>query len=273
MKETIAALGDVLANQSAHAFETPAGNKSPFSPGSKRKSFVRRALTNVRGTLALRLVPLVLGVATLDVRAETPSAPAGFYRLDCLGNSDTIVSIPFSRPATNSSRVESIAGGVITVSGTPGWLVNQFVYVSGTQSNTYYLRLLSGAKEGSYYPVVANGDNSLTLSLGGDDISSVTNGTRLSVIPYWTLGTAFPGGKGVMATALSFSRKTEVRIPNVNGVGINLSPGSPYYFLTNASFPNGIWQQVGASPTNKNDDVLLPDNYFIVFNIRVSCCF
>ena len=264
MKETIAALGDVLANQSAHAFETPAGNKSPFNPGSKRKSLVRGALTNVRGTLALRLVPLVLGVAALALRAETVSTPAGFYRLDCLGNSDTIVSIPFSRPPTNSSRVESIAGSAVTVSGTPGWLVNQFVYVSGTQTNTYYLRFLSGVKEGSYYPIVANGANSLILSLGGDDISSVTNGTRFSVIPYWTLATAFPQGKGVIASAVSFSRKTEILIPNVNGVGINLSPGLAYYFLTNATFPNGIWQQVGALTTNKNDDVLLPDNYFIV---------
>jgi len=227
-------------------------------------------MIHVREKMALLLVPLFLGVAAPDVRAETASAPAGFYRLGCRGNSDTIVSIPFSRPATNSSRVESIAGSVVTVSGTPGWLVNQFVYVSGTQSNTYYVRFLSSAKEGSYYPVVANGDNSLTLSLGGDDISSVTNGTRLSVIPYWTLGTAFPGGKGVIATALSFSRKTEVMIPNVNGVGINLSPGSPYYFLTNVNFPNGIWQQAGASPTNKNDDVLLPDNYFIVRNNTAS---
>jgi len=217
-----------------------------------------------RETLALLLVIFAIAVTAFDGRAEAASTPAGFYKLDCLGNSDTIVSIPFSRPETNSSLVQSIAGNVITVSGTPGWLVNQFVYVSGTQSNTYYLRFLSSAKEGSYYPIVANTANSLTLSLGGDDISSVTNGTRVSVIPYWTLGTAFPQGKGVIATALSFSRKTEVLIPNVNGVGINLSPGPAYYFLTNATFPNGIWQQVGTLTTNKNDDVLLPDNYFIV---------
>ena len=207
---------------------------------------------------------LSIAVPAIDVRAEAASVPAGFYKLDCLGNSDTIVSIPFTRPEAAFAVVQSIAGSAVTVSGAPGWLVNQFVYASGTQSNTYYLRFTSGAKEGSYYPIVANDTNSLSLSLGGDDISSVTNGTRLAIIPYWTLGSAFPGGKGVTASAVSFSRKTEVLIPDVNGVGINLSPVTTYYFLTNATFPNGIWQQVGAGTTNKNDDVLLSDNYFIV---------
>jgi len=270
MKRTIILNAGGLANDCLLYPEPLARNDQRIDQRSKRKSEMGRDYKSLRQTLALLLVTLVMGAAAFDARGEAASTPAGFYKLDCLGNSDTIVSIPFTRPETNSSLVQSIAGSEVTVAGMPGWLVDQFVYVSGTQSNTYYLRFLTGAKEGSYYPIVANGTNSLTLSLGGDDISSVTNGTRLSVIPYWTLGTAFPGGKGVMATALSFSRKTEVMIPNVNGVGINLSPGSPYYFLTNVNFPNGIWQQAGASPTNKNDDVLLPDNYFIVRNNTAS---
>ena len=97
---------------------------------------------------AFLLVTFVVAVTVIEAGAETPSTPAGFYRLDCLGNSDTIVSIPFSRPETNFSHVQSIAGSTITVSETPGWLSNQFVYASGTQSNTYYLRFLTSTKEG-----------------------------------------------------------------------------------------------------------------------------
>jgi len=225
---------------------------------------MKRATLGVYDAVAFLLVLLISLMFALDERAEAASTPAGFYRVDCLGNSDNIVSIPFTRPEAAFALVGSIAGSNVTVQGSPGWSVNQFVYVSGTQSNTFYMRLLSGAKEGSYYPIVTNGANTLTLSLGGDDLSSVTNGTRLSVIPYWTLGTAFPSGKGVIPSASSLLRKTEVLIPDINGVGINLSPVATYYFLTNATFPNGIWQKVGAGTTNKNDDVLLPDNYFIV---------
>jgi uncharacterized protein (TIGR02597 family) len=230
---------------------------------------MRRATINVRGTLAFFLLALMAGLPAIEAGAELASAPAGFYRVDCLGNSDNIVSIPFTRPEAAFALVESVAvlndtNAVVTVKGSPGWSVDQFAYASGSQSNTYYLRFLSSAKEGSYYPILSNDANNLTLSLGGDDLSSVTNGTPLAVIPYWTLGTAFPQGNGVVPSPSAFIRRTEVIIPDVNGVGINLSPLVTYYFVTNATFPNGIWQQVGAGTTSKNDDVLLPDNYFIV---------
>lgn len=225
---------------------------------------MRRMPLKVHEALPLMLVLLTLGVAVLDARAEAASDPAGFDKVDLLGNSDTIVSIPFSRPEAAFALVESVAGSNVTVKGSPGWVPNQFVYAGVTQPNTYYMRLLSGAKEGSYYPILANGTNDLTINLSSDDLSTVTNGTRLAVVSYWTLATAFPGGKGVIASASGFTRKTEVLIPDVNGVGINLSPVATYYFLTNATFTNGIWVQVGAGTTNQNDDVLLPDNYFIV---------
>src|SRR6185503_7671702 len=102
-----------------------------------------------------------------------------------------------------------------------------------------------------------------TLSLGDDDISSVTTGTRLSVIPYWTPATAFPGGRGVIPSATLGTHATEILIPDFVGVGINLSAPTTYFLLTNATFPNGIWRKAGDAVSH-NDDVLLPDGYFIV---------
>ena len=183
-----------LAKESLQLGEGSAKKRRHFDREMLRKSCTRRATIKVRGTLAFFLVALMTGLPAIEAGAEPDSAPTGFYRVACMGNSDTIVSIPFTQPEAAFALVESVAGSVVTVMGTPSWLVDQFVYVSGTQSNTYYVRLLSGAKEGSYYPIVTNGTNSLTLSLDGDDLSSVTSGTRLSVIPYWTLATAFPQG-------------------------------------------------------------------------------
>ncbi len=223
---------------------------------------MRRTASHVYEALAFLLMALIIAVPAIDAGAEPASAPAGFYRLDCLGNSDTVVSIPFTRPEAAFALVQAIAGNVVTVSGTPGWLVDQFVYVSGTQSNTYYLRFLSSAKEGSYYPIVANDTNSLTLSLGGDDISSVTNGTHLVVVPYWTLAAAFPDGKGVIPSSTIGNRNTEILIPDFNGVGINLSAPVTYFYFTSAT--SNYWRQVGGGTVNRSDNVLLPDGYFIV---------
>ncbi len=225
---------------------------------------MKRTSFEVFARLALPLA-LSLVWSSLDARAEPASAPAGFYKVDCLGNSDTIVSIPFTRPEAAFALVQSVAENVVTVQNTPGWTAGQFVHAAGTQTNTYYLRFLSGAKEGSYYPIVDNGANTLTLNLAGDNISSVTAGDRLAVIPYWTLATAFPDGRGVIPSASQiFNRKTEILIPDFNGTGINLSARATYYFYKPAGSLTGTWYKHGDLNNSMNDEVLLPDVYFIV---------
>jgi uncharacterized protein (TIGR02597 family) len=207
---------------------------------------------------------VLLGTAAFSgLRADVASDPAGFYQLTLLGNSDTLVSIPFSRPAAATALVGSISSNVVTVQGLPGWTQNQFVYAASTQTNTYYLRILSGAREGTYFPVVANDTNNVTVSLGGDTLSAVTNGTMVAVVPYWTFATAFPGGHGIFASSSSLIRKTEILIPNYAGVGINLS-ASASYFLFSTDGTNMAWRKVGGGTTARNDDVLIPDAYVIV---------
>lgn len=229
-------------------------------------AIMKRTSSEVFARLALPLA-LSLVCASLDARAEPASAPAGFYKVDCLGNSDTIVSIPFTRPEAAFALVQSVADNVVTVQNTPGWTDGQFVYAAGTQTNTYYLRFLSGAKEGSYYPIVDNAANTLTLNLAGDDISSVTAGDRLAVIPYWTLATAFPEGKGVIPSTSKFGgifRRTEILIPDFDGVGINRSAATTFYYYKPAESPTGDWYEQGDLINTQNDRVLLPDLYFIV---------
>jgi uncharacterized protein (TIGR02597 family) len=201
---------------------------------------------------------VVINMVGFHATAELVSEPAGYYKLTFLGNSDTIVSIPFARPAKASGVVNSVSGNVVQVQGVPNWTSNQFVYAAGVQSNTYYLRFASGAKEGYYYPITGNDTNALTLNLGSDTLSAVTQNDRLSVVPYWTLGTIFPDGRGVFPSPSSLNRPTEVLLPSLNGTGINLSASKIYYF--NA----GIWKQIGQGSANKNDDAFPPNTYMIV---------
>jgi uncharacterized protein (TIGR02597 family) len=182
---------------------------------------------------------------------------AGFVKLPLLGLSDNYISLPFLRPAAAVVTVSSISSNLITVAGSPGWSSNQFVYSAGAQSNTYYARFTSGAAEGRFYPVAANGTNTLTLTLGSDNLNAVGQNDALSVEPFWTFKTVFPNGSGVNISLTSGNRNTEVLIPDFTSAGINLSAAKFYYFS------GGLWKLVGQS-TDRGDDVLLPNTHFVV---------
>jgi uncharacterized protein (TIGR02597 family) len=181
---------------------------------------------------------------------------AGFYRLPLAGNSDTIISMPFTRPAAGFAVVLNVSGNVVQVQGAPLWNANQWTYLSGVQSNTYYMLVRSGAAEGESYTVTANDENSLILDLQGGSLAGLSVGDAVAVVPYWTLGTIFPRGQGVNASPAPGSRLTEILLPDISGTGINLSATRTYYFW------NGAWRQVGQGGTIRNDDVILPDMYF-----------
>lgn len=190
--------------------------------------------------------------------SQSVSELGGFLQLSLLGNSDNFVSIPFGRAPAIPALVSSVAGNVITASGSPGWMANQFVYVSGTQSNTYFVRFTSGAAAGKVYPIAANTANSLTVNLGSDSLAAVAANDAFSIEAYWTLGTVFPNGKGVNVSPTTGNRNTEVLIPDMTSTGINLSASKIYFFNS------GIWKQVGQGNASFNDDILQPNIYFVV---------
>lgn len=190
--------------------------------------------------------------------SQSANELGGFLRLNLLGNSDNIISIPFGRAPAISLLVGSTSGNTITVSSSPGWTANQYVYASGTQTNTYFVRFTSGASAGHIYQITANSANTLTVNLGGNSLSSVAQNDAFSIEAYWTLNTVFPNGAGVNVSPTVGNRNTEVLIPDMSGTGINLSATKIYFF--NA----GIWKQVGQGSTSHNDDVLQPNAFLIV---------
>ena len=184
--------------------------------------------------------------------------PAGFYTLALSSNSDTIVSLPFYRPAVFVGQIVSVANNVITVTGTPNWTPNQFVYATGLQSNTYYAFINTGPGAGSHFTITNNTANTLGLNLGSGSLTNVAVSNSVAIIPYWTLGTALPVGGGILDSPTPGSRSTEILIPDLTGVGTNLSAGRIYYHW------NGNWRAVGQGNAIKDDDILLSDSYFIV---------
>lgn len=229
--------------------------------------------------VSVRSLPLlILVVAGLisaqESRAQTSVAtnPVGYVQLTCTAASDTIVAVPFTQSSAFVGTVAAVSGSTVTVSGTSVWTANQFVY-SGSGSSTYYAQLgpyTSGTdpKDGSYYTVVSNGTNTLTLSLNGDNLSTVPVGSQISVIPYWTFGTVFPpsaSGTSFIASASPLVRQTQIFVPNYSGAGDFLAAASTYYFY------NGAWRLVGDLASNShNDDILIPDGYVTVRNPSAS---
>jgi uncharacterized protein (TIGR02597 family) len=223
-----------------------------------REDMLTRKITRKGCFTALLVASVMISGRALAVDVYTD--PVGFYKVTALTNSDTYASIPFTRMPVYAGLVASVAGNVITVQGNSGWSVNQFVYnPAGGQSNTYYVLMSSTncPKEGAYYTITNNNANTLTVEMVPEDLSGVASNHQVTIIPYWTLMTAFPNGQGITPTTLPSQRKTEILFPNIDGVGINLIPAATYYYYSSH------WRRV--SPSGIADDqIILPDQYFIV---------
>jgi len=232
-------------------------------PSLQRTPSMSRFVSFFCALAALALLPAVSSAVETD--------PVGFTTAACPANSDTYVSIPFTRIPEFTGAIASISGNVITVSGSPGWSTDpnpqQWVY-NTTSHKTYFVLIgphsTTNPNEGRQYLITANGSNTLTLNLAGDDISGVQPTTQILIIPYQTLASVFPASDANVSfipSASAFNRQTQILIPNYTGTGINLSANITYFFLNNA------WRKVGDNLANDHgDDTLLTDGYFILRN-------
>ena len=296
------------------------------------------------GALSVFLLPAAQSIAQT---ATATTDPVGYAQTACLANTDTKLSLPFSRPAEFVGAIGSVSGSTITTASTLPGGSSAFVYGSSTSndpSKTYYaiigpnVTALASAvsvtnasttvtgsglgsivagdellvnslaynvasvaadgnslvlahaytgttssglsasydhspKEGSYYTVTANDASSVTVNLNNDTLSAVTAGTTVSLIPYWTLGTAFPASDAgvsyiASASSLSTARQTQILLPDLVTPGINLANATQYYYYG----PSSAWRKVGGS-TSANDTILLPTTYLTLRNVGTATTF
>ena len=200
--------------------------------------------------------------------------PVGFTTISCLSNSDTFVSLPFTRRPEFVGPIQSVSGNTIVVNGTP-WTAGQFVYAAGTQPKRYYALIgpasTANPKEGRTFFITGNSSNTLTLDTTPDQLSGIPAGAQLLVIPYWTLKTVFPASNADFSftpTSSTRSFKTEVLIPANDATGVNLAYSRIYFFSNNVNNSTGNigWRALGDNSTDHGDDPLAPDSYFAVRN-------
>lgn len=219
------------------------------------------------------LVPPVTNDAGTGTSAAT--SPVGFITTTCLANTDTNLSIPFTRPAafigavTGGTNVNATTG-TITFSGTP-FTASAYKYAQGTQSNKYYAYVTGGTKEGGIYDITDNTTNSLTVSSNGDDLSTLGAGVQVRVIPHWTLGTAFTLGQSVIGSGTLGAGPTQVLVPDQATAGTDLLAAATYYYYTGTAFGGPGWRLLGGVVTKIYDDTILyPETFFILRNNSAS---
>ena len=217
------------------------------------------------------LAALAATIASLNVTSAATMVttdPVGFTIAWLPANSDTFVSIPFTRPPEFTGAISSASGDTIAVSGNP-WRASQFVY-GGTQQNHYYVLIgpcsTTPAKEGHIFAITGNTTNSLIVDTTLENVTGIPANTQVTIIPYWTPATVFPAidaNVSFTPTALPPDYKTLIRIPDHSASGINLPylPENEYYF----SQSNNRWQRV-SDDADASDFAFLPDSYFVVRN-------
>jgi uncharacterized protein (TIGR02597 family) len=200
----------------------------------------------------LPLLFVLIGSFSLQSYAiQATTNPVGVIQVTALGDSDTLVSIPLKQPAVFNGVINSTSGADLTVEGSPGWTIDEW-------AGSYYGFVRSGLAEGFYAGIVSNTANSIELDV--EDLADLVQGDSVSIHPYWTLGTLFPGGAGVHESASHFARNSEIYIPAF-GDGINLGAEATYYYL------GGVWYLVGGDLSfDYSNAVLLPDSYFVLRN-------
>ena len=222
---------------------------------------MKRILSLSAGAVALLL--LTDGASAQTVATD----PVGFTTSTCPANSDTLLSVPFTRPPEFVGATASATANTITVAGNP-WTANQFVYVPVTQPKTYFVLIgphaSSNPKEGNMYQITSNTTNTLTLNTGTDDVSTIAAQTQILVVPYATLASVFPAsdaGISFIVSPSTFNRQTQILIPNYGGVGTNLAPTITYFFF------NGAWRRFGNPATEDHgDDPFTNAGYFTLRN-------
>ncbi|MES2996528.1 MAG: TIGR02597 family protein [Verrucomicrobiota bacterium] len=193
------------------------------------------------------------------------TTPVGFVSITCLPNSDTIVGLPL--------RISADAVGALTanpvVAGDEATL--EVANASfGAFAGTHYAKFKTSATAaGKWFSITANTTTTLTVDLNGDTLSAAS-GDAIEVLKFWTLSELFDpaasttsasttGNAIVASTSTSLlGRRSEILIPNLSGVGINLASAGTYFIH------NSTWKQHGQGDANKGSLQLWPDSYIII---------
>ncbi len=203
--------------------------------------------------------------AFLSINAAVETNPIGSYKIVCPPDSDTIVSVPFTRAPVFSGELASVSGKTVVLKDSPAWENNSLVYAAGVQPNHYYLIFTSGAYEGVRFEIDSNTASSVTLIAADDALDASLVGTSVQIIPHWTLNALFPEGASIFVSTTGIP-KNSLFIKTANEAGVNFKPGAQYFYFKKGGYSQWarLGDMIGDNLVNHNDTILQPEDFFFV---------
>ena len=221
---------------------------------------------------------LVMAASAGFAVAQTAATiPVGYITVTTPAGADSTFSIPLARPAVLSSVATAASGTTLTVKAT-GITASQFLYAPGSQPNNYYVKFLSGSLTGQFVTITDNAafnDNGTPADTSDDTVDltlesavSITGTPSITIAPYQTLQTAFPGGAGVGTTDAPEAATSFLMVQNQAGVGADRGKDRLFFYYDDgAEGPDNGWYDNDDLEAGKQDDVILyPDDLYWVRN-------
>lgn len=204
----------------------------------------------LRHLFKVLLLGLTAESSSLLAQGVATSGSVGLLVMPAQSASDTVVSLPLHQPDVFRGSIASVAGPVVTL--------RQASFDADAFNDLFYLLLESGPGEGWWFPISDTSGATLTLDLGpGGNAGSLLEDVVVKIIPFWTLDTVFPNGKGVNASG-SLLPVTRVLLPDQVRSGIRLAPSSSFLYYAGSGHGGEGWRKFGYAPTVKFDDQILP---------------
>jgi len=183
-----------------------------------------------------------------------PGDPVGALRLPLPGSSDTVVSVPLERQPLLETSVASRSENVLTFDED----------VPALPAGGAYVLVMTGTIEGAILPISSIDGANATVESTSFDLSSLQAGDMAAIIPYWTLDTLFPGGRGVHASTSVLDRPTEVLCFDDSVPGTDQAASARFFYLSGHPTMADGWYKVGDLSQLYGNHRLQPQHYFQV---------
>ncbi len=203
---------------------------------------------------------------------ESSSAPPmGYSKLEILGKTDNVVSLPLARQTVFYALVASCTPTSVTLADVE-WLPKQFTFVSGKQNTSYAVEFITRNLKGISYRITDNTQDTLSLDTNGDDLTehrrgAIQAGDLVSIRPYWSVGDIFGADDAhVLLNPVETSPTLDeieavdcILIPDNTSIGIEKP-----YSLSMAYVQESGWRKAGDSATDVGHAILPVGLPFVV---------
>jgi uncharacterized protein (TIGR02597 family) len=208
----------------------------------------------------IALLSLPAFSASQAQEATATTEPVGYMTFNLPAGSDTRISTPLAKAPVFKGAVSSRSGFIIE-------FLN--ANLGSLTEKPHYLQVVNGDQAGMLFDISSNTSSSITLVDNGVTPNGLSEGTQVTVIEYWTVGSLFPAAdRGVSFTAsastTAVARRTQILLPNNVSTGINRAVSTTLFFANDSE--TGFWRTSTQTTVNANDTPLLPDTFFIVRN-------